>query len=104
MRRSLFIRSTAWLLVVAVVTMFAATTGGAVAHDLQHAAHHAAGLHSTGICAWMCAAGHVFGGIPVVFQVGVGPLTFGSLPVFQEPSEIASKVPASRGPPLLLSI
>ncbi len=103
MRRSL-LSSTAWLLVVAVVTMLVAATGSAVAHDLQHATHHAAGLHSTGICAWMCAAGHVFGGIPVVFQVGVGPLTFGSLPIFQEPSEGASKVPASRGPPPVLSI
>jgi hypothetical protein len=33
----------------------AVTTGSAVAHELQHAAHHNAGMHGSGICAWMCA-------------------------------------------------
>ena len=32
----------------------AVTTGSAVAHELQHAAHHDAGMHGSGICAWMC--------------------------------------------------
>ncbi|GIW54822.1 MAG: hypothetical protein KatS3mg082_1226 [Nitrospiraceae bacterium] len=99
MKRSL-LGSTTWVLVVTVVTVLAATTGSVVAHDFQHAAHHAAGLHSTGICAWMCAAGQVFGEIPFVLHVDVGPLTFGSLPFFREPSETASQAPASRGPPV----
>ena len=39
----------------AVVVLLAATTGGAIAHELQHAAHHNAATHGSGICAWMCA-------------------------------------------------
>jgi hypothetical protein len=35
--------------------MLAATTGAAFAHEIQHAAHHTAGMHSSGVCAWMCA-------------------------------------------------
>lgn len=40
---------------MAVVALLAVTTGSAVAHELQHAAHHDAGTHGSGICAWMCA-------------------------------------------------
>jgi len=40
---------------VAVLLMLGATTGAAFAHEIQHAAHHTAGMHATGICAWMCA-------------------------------------------------
>jgi hypothetical protein len=38
-----------------MIILIAATTGTAVAHELQHAAHHTAGMHGTGLCAWMCA-------------------------------------------------
>ena len=44
-----------WVLVAAVLVMLGATTGAAFAHEIQHAAHHNAGMHSSGICAWMCA-------------------------------------------------
>jgi hypothetical protein len=43
------------MLAVAIVLMLGATTGSAFAHEIQHAAHHNAGMHATGICAWMCA-------------------------------------------------
>jgi hypothetical protein len=45
----------AWTLLVAVVLMFGATTGSAVAHEIEHA-HHTAAMHGTGVCAWMCAS------------------------------------------------
>ena len=48
-------KSIAWVLIAAVVAMLGATTGVAFAHEIQHAAHHSAGMHSSGICAWMCA-------------------------------------------------
>ena len=48
-------RSVAVGLVAAVLVILVGTTGGAFAHDVQHAAHHSAGMHSTGLCAWMCA-------------------------------------------------
>jgi hypothetical protein len=40
----------------AVIVLLGLTTGSAVAHEIQHAAHHNAGMHGSGICAWMCAA------------------------------------------------
>jgi len=43
------------MLAAAIVLMLGATTGSAFAHEIQHAAHHNAGMHATGICAWMCA-------------------------------------------------
>lgn len=43
----------------AVIALLAMTTGSAVAHELQHAAHHDAGMHGSGICAWMCATAGV---------------------------------------------
>ena len=50
-----FLHPVAWTLVVAVLLMLGATTGSAVAHEIQHS-HHTAAMHSTGICAWMCAS------------------------------------------------
>lgn len=44
-----------WMVACAVLVLLAVTTGNAVAHELQHAAHHSAGMHGSGICAWMCA-------------------------------------------------
>lgn len=53
--RSPFFKNTVWVLAGAVMVLLAMTTGSAVAHELQHAAHHDAGMHASGICAWMCA-------------------------------------------------
>src|SRR5205809_7900621 len=50
-----FLRPIACTLAVAILLMLGATTGSAFAHEIQHAAHHNAGMHATGICAWMCA-------------------------------------------------
>lgn len=102
MSRSL-LRTAAWALVVAIVIVLAATTGSAVAHDLQHAAHHAAGLHSTGICAWMCAAGQVLEEVQVVLQVDVGPPARTAILLFREPSGGVVSPSASRAPPVLSS-
>lgn len=54
MIRSL-LRPIACTLAVAVLLMLGATTGLAFAHEVQHASHHTAGMHGTGMCAWMCA-------------------------------------------------
>lgn len=50
-----YLRPVALVLAVAVLLMLGTTTGGAFAHEIQHAAHHSGGMHGTGICAWMCA-------------------------------------------------
>lgn len=54
MRSSRF-KNIVWVVAFAVIALLAVTTGSAVAHELQHAAHHDAGMHGSGICAWMCA-------------------------------------------------
>jgi hypothetical protein len=51
-----YLRPIALTLAVAVLLMLGATTGSAFAHEIQHAAHHTAGMHASGICAWMCAS------------------------------------------------
>ncbi len=51
----LHLKPIAFTLAVAVLLLLGATTGGAFAHEVQHAAHHTAGMHATPICAWMCA-------------------------------------------------
>ena len=70
-----------WVVASAVIVLLAMTTGSAVAHDLQHAAHHDAGMHGSGICAWMCATAGVHVVTPVhsmpMFEV-VRLLTFDS--------------------------
>ncbi len=49
------LRPIALTLAVAVLLMLGATTGISFAHEIQHAAHHTGGMHTTGVCAWMCA-------------------------------------------------
>jgi len=48
-------KATAVALVVAIALVLGLTSGGAFAHEVNHAAHHSPGMHKTGICAWMCA-------------------------------------------------
>ena len=76
-----FFRTVVWVVASAVIVLLAMTTGSAVAHDLQHAAHHDAGMHGSGICAWMCATAGVHVVTPVhsmpMFEV-VCLLTFDS--------------------------
>jgi uncharacterized membrane protein YqhA len=55
MSRSI-LRPIALTLAVAILLMLGAATSGAFAHEVKHAAHHTAGMHATGLCAWMCAA------------------------------------------------
>src|SRR5207247_10919605 len=64
-----FLRPIGLVLAVSVLIMLGATTGGAFAHEIQHAAHHTAGMHGTGICAWMCASAGA------VTSRGIQPLT-----------------------------
>ena len=51
-----YLRPVALTLAVAVLVMLGAATGSAFTHEVKHAAHHTAGMHATGVCAWMCAA------------------------------------------------
>ncbi len=95
-----FFRAATWSLLIVVIVVLGMTTAGAVAHDLKHAAHHTASMHTSGICAWMCAAGQMLEGIQVVLQTDSAPILFAALPVFHKPCNNIPLVSASRGPPV----
>jgi hypothetical protein len=94
-------RSLVWVVAFAVVVLLAATTGSAIAHELQHAAHHNAGMHGSGICAWMCATA----GAHVAASIHSAPL-FGLVSLLSLDSDQALMIhlPAptlARAPPAL---
>ena len=101
MRSSRF-RTIVWVVACAVIVLLAVTTGSAVAHELQHAAHHDAGMHGSGICAWMCATAGVHVVTPVhsahLFAVA-GDALFGSDTALL-PQLLASR--QSRAPPTIV--
>lgn len=91
-----------WLMVFAVVVLFAATTGSSIAHELKHAVHHNAGMHGSGICAWMCATA----GAHVAASIHSAPL-FGLVTVLAVHSDRALTIhlpaPAlARAPPAIV--
>lgn len=92
-------KAVAAALALGFLLLLGAGTGSAFAHDVQHAGHHSAGMHSQGICAWMCAAGQSLDGIAVVFQAGIGPLALVNLPTARCPRTITLVSPVTRGPP-----
>jgi len=95
-----FVRSVACVLAVAVLLMLGATTGGAIAHEIQHAAHHTAGMHNSGICAWMCTTAGTTAALilqPVHYETAQAA----PLPVASFPASVAFLTPLlPRGPPL----
>lgn len=86
-------------LALGFLLLLGATTGSAFAHEVQHAGHHSAGMHGTGICAWMCAAGQSLEGVGVVFQGDRGPLAPADLATARHPLTMALVSPVTRGPP-----
>ena len=96
------LRPIACTLAVAILLMLGATTGSAFAHEIQHAAHHNAGMHATAICAWMCAtAGAVTAAAVTTIAVLVS--VDAALPLVNAPRsfDCSSRLHA-RAPPVLL--
>nr|MBI3613324.1 hypothetical protein [Nitrospirota bacterium] len=86
-------------LAMGFLLLLGATTGSAFAHEVQHAGHHSPGMHGTGICAWMCAAGQSLEGVAVDFQVARDLLALTDLPVTQKPLSAVRLTSVARGPP-----
>ena len=103
MRNPIF-KSTVWVVAFAVLAILAVTTGSAVAHELQHAAHHNAGDHGSGICAWMCATAGVHVVTPLhsphLFAVA-GDVSF-RVEIVRVPHLLAPSRP--RAPPVVTSL
>jgi hypothetical protein len=96
------LRPIAVVLVVAVLLLLGATTGGAFAHEVQHAAHHNAGMHGTGVCAWMCATAGATTtpallAVPITISEDAVLLFIGGLRSFDSFSRLLA-----RAPPVLL--
>jgi hypothetical protein len=92
------LRPIAVVLTVAVLLLLGATTGGAFAHEVEHAAHHSAGMHGTGVCAWMCAtAGAVTTpallAVPVTISEDAAPPFLGDLQSFDSFSRLLVRAP-----------
>lgn len=97
----LHLKSIALTLAVVVLLLLGATTGSAFAHEVQHTAHHMAGMHATPICAWTCAtAGAVI--TPAVRPVQFTPVHYAASPFLSRlrSSEYLSRLQA-RAPPVL---
>lgn len=56
-----------WLLLTCLMLVNGAMVAPSVAHA-EHHADHQAGTHSTGICAWLCAAGQGIESVSVVLN------------------------------------
>jgi hypothetical protein len=96
------LKSVALGLAFGIVLMLAASTGTAFVHELQHATHHNARMHATGVCAWMCAsAGTVI--TPVFLPVSYTVVQRWLLPLERQHVSLifASRLQA-RAPPSLL--
>ena len=62
-----------WLLLVCLVLVNGAMAAPSVGHA-QHHADHQAGTHSTGICAWLCAAGQDVESTSVSLESSLKPI------------------------------
>jgi hypothetical protein len=79
-------------------------SGLAYPQTVAHAGHHAehkATTHATSLCSWMCAAGQVFEGTAVVFQVELNPGDVATSLIAGEPVRAGVSTVSSRGPPSL---
>lgn len=95
-------QASTWVLLACVLFLLTVTTTSAVAHELRHATHHNAGMHGTGLCAWMCAAGQALTGHHASFSGVPEPCA-----VVEQatPRQVVGSSPnsfESRGPPRLL--
>ena len=92
-------KAVAAALALGFLLLLGATTGSAFAHEVQHAGHHSAGMHSQGICAWMCAVGQNLEAAACVFQVDAAPFALTGPPAAQDSLPAVLPPPVTRGPP-----
>ncbi|MDE3018801.1 MAG: hypothetical protein KGO52_15155 [Nitrospirota bacterium] len=98
--RELSIKLLALTLAVGLLLLLGGTTGSAFAHDIQHAGHHSAGMHSQGICAWMCAAGSALDGLNAPLPIHAPHVVTSGLSAAPIPSADFRQTSASRAPPI----
>jgi len=89
-----------WGLLLCLVLVNGSMAAPSVAHAAQHGAHKA-GTHSSGFCAWLCAAGQGIEVSPVRVDAAWRPFCTIELQFIEELREDISFQPFLRGPPAL---
>lgn len=94
-------KSVAGLLAAGLLLFLAATTGLAVAHEIQHA-HHMPGMHGTGLCAWICAAGQGVQADTLWLDGESMPIRLAAPAPDRHRAALSFSTHLSRGPPFFL--
>lgn len=68
-------RVLAVLLALCLLIVSGLASAQSITHESQHA-HHQKATHSTVLCSWMCAAGHVHDGTAALVLVEQPPISF----------------------------
>jgi hypothetical protein len=89
-----------WSLLLCLVLVNGLLAVPAVAHADHHAKHEA-GTHSTGLCAWQCAAGQSIETSAVFLESTLRPLAIAAFRPFKEVPEPVFLTTSSRGPPVI---
>jgi hypothetical protein len=89
-----------WSLLLCLVLVNGLLAAPAVAHADHHAKHEA-GTHSTGLCAWQCAAGQSIETSAAFLESTLHPIAIAAFLPFKEVPEPVSLTTSSRGPPVI---
>ncbi|MBX3330330.1 MAG: hypothetical protein KF722_08010 [Nitrospira sp.] len=98
MKRPAFV----WALLFCVVLVNGFMAAPSVSHA-EHHAHHQAGTHSSGLCAWLCAGGVGIESFAVPFASELQLLEWISIPSSDVVDTAVSLPYFFRGPPRLLA-
>lgn len=98
MKRSVFV----WALLFCIILVNGVMAAPSVGHA-EHHAHHQAGTHSSGICAWLCAGGVGIESSVVQLTSGLQLLEWVSIPSFDIVISVIAFPCFLRGPPSLLA-
>jgi len=91
-----------WALLVCLVLTNGFMAAPSVAHAEHHGAHHDAGTHASGICAWFCAAGQDIDTSSVEPTSNLQLVESTPVAGFIEAQDSIALSTFSRGPPLPL--
>ena len=90
-----------WSLLLCLVLVNGLLAVPAVAHTDHHAKHEA-GTHSTGLCAWECAAGQSIDSPSVYLESTLQPCGRATSAVVCKVYQLSPLCPLLRGPPILI--
>lgn len=91
-----------WTLLLCLVLTNGFMAAPSVAHAEHHGAHHDAGTHASGICAWLCAAGQDIDTSPVEPTSNLQLVELVLVAYLGEAQDLITLSAFPRGPPLHL--